>query len=98
MSTITKKEAAEVAALARLALSPDECQALAGDLGAVLEHMACLDELDTTDVVPMTHASDLTLRLRPDDVDESLDPDDALDAAPVTSDGRFKVPAAILGK
>jgi len=92
---ITSDEAAEVADLARLALSPKQCTSLAGDLATVLEHMAVLDELNTDDVEPMTHVADVLLRLRPDDVCESLEQDVALGSAPSTEDGCFKVPAAI---
>ena len=94
-SIISPAEAAEVAALARLELTPEACEALASDLAAVLEHMAVLDEVDTDGIEPMTHVANLELRLRPDDVDESLDQETALAGAPSQEDGCFKVPAAI---
>ncbi len=95
---ILGSEAAEIAVLARLALGPEECAELATELGAILEHMAVLDEVDTDGIEPMTHVTDVDLRLRPDEVTESIDQHVALSAAPHSDDGYFVVPAAIHSK
>jgi len=42
--------------LARLELNPDEEEKLLADLGNILEHFKELQELDTTNVAPMTAA------------------------------------------
>jgi aspartyl-tRNA(Asn)/glutamyl-tRNA(Gln) amidotransferase subunit C len=93
--TLSREEVEELALLARVALGPDEVEALRGELGAILDHMAVLREVDTTGVEPMTHAVPMTLRLRADEPGPSLEAEDALAAAPRAADGHFVVPAII---
>lgn len=93
--TLSREEVEELALLARIALRPDEIEALRGDLAAILDHMAVLRDVDTTGVEPMTHAVPMTLRLRADAPAPSLDQDVALAGAPDTADGYFVVPAII---
>lgn len=70
---LTRDEVAEIAQLARLAMSDAELESLRGELAAILDHVAALGEVDTTGVEPMTHAVPTTLRLRAD-VRESSGP------------------------
>lgn len=97
MPRLTPEEVAAIAGFARLDLSAAELERIAGDLGEILEHVAVLDEVDVDGVEPMTHATDLELGLRPDDVIESLSIDDALGGAPAEEDGMFAVPSPIKG-
>ena len=90
--------AKETATLARLNLDDAACKQLSSELEAVLEHMACLDEVDTDGVEPLTHVLTDTLRLRADEIEESFEQSDALAAAPKADDGCFVVPAAIPAK
>ena len=92
---LTRDEVAEIAQLARLAMSESELESLRGELAAILDHVAALREVDTTGVEPMTHAVPTTLRLRADAVEPSLPVEVALDDAPVARDGCFEVPAII---
>lgn len=92
---LTRDEVAEIAQLARLAMSESELESLRGELAAILDHVAALGEVDTTGVEPMTHAVPTTLRLRPDTVAPSLPAEVALRDAPVARDGCFEVPAII---
>lgn len=92
---LTRDEVAEIAQLARLAMSEGELESLRGELAAILDHVAALREVDTTGIEPMTHAVPTTLRLRPDTAAESLPVDVALRDAPVERDGCFEVPAII---
>jgi aspartyl-tRNA(Asn)/glutamyl-tRNA(Gln) amidotransferase subunit C len=92
---LTRKEVEDIALLARLHLEPDEVAALEKDLGAIIEHFAAIASVDTTDVPPMTHAVPMDLRLRPDEPQPSLDPEDATRAAPKREDHLFVVPPII---
>jgi aspartyl-tRNA(Asn)/glutamyl-tRNA(Gln) amidotransferase subunit C len=94
---LTREEVEELALLARVALTDAEVEALRGELGAILDHMAVLREVDTTGVEPMTHAVPMTLRLRADVPGPSLSQDEALAGAPRVADGHFVVPAIIPG-
>lgn len=92
---LTRDEVAEIAQLARLAMSEGELESLRGELAAILDHVAALREVDTTGVEPMTHAVPTTLRLRPDAAAPSLPVELALRDAPLESGGCFEVPAII---
>jgi aspartyl-tRNA(Asn)/glutamyl-tRNA(Gln) amidotransferase subunit C len=97
MPALTRKEVEEIALLARLHLDDSELDKIQGELGAILEHFAALAQVDTTDIVPMTHAVPMELRLRPDEPAPSLSADEALRGAPVKQDSVFVVPAIIGG-
>jgi len=86
-----------VAALARLRLSPEEEQQLAGQLSAILDHVAQLQELDVSGVEPMTHAlaAGEAVPLRPDEVVPGLSHQEALANAPAREGTCFKVPRII---
>lgn len=86
---------AKVATLARLKLTDAEIDEYVGRLGAVLEYVHVLDELDTSNVEPLVHAFEMTNVFRVDEVQPSLPRAAALANAP-KSDGRcFLVPRII---
>jgi aspartyl-tRNA(Asn)/glutamyl-tRNA(Gln) amidotransferase subunit C len=95
--SIDAKEIAELALLARLHLEPDEALRLQTELSAVLDHFAVLASVETADVVPMTHAIPIELRLRNDVVAASLPTQEAMKGAPKRDGDLFVVPAVIPG-
>lgn len=95
--SISRETAAQVAKLARLELSDEELSSLAGQLSAILDYVAVLDELDVADVEPMVHAVELSNVLRPDELKPSLPRQAALANAPKTDGKHFLVPAIIEG-
>jgi len=94
---ITPEQVAHVARLARLALTPEERDRFAEQLGAVLDHAAGVAALDTAGVPPTAHPLPLRNVLRSDERAPGLDRDEVLAMAPETEDGRFVVPP-ILGE
>lgn len=88
-------EVRRIAALARLALTPEEERTFAGQLSSVLDYVAQLAELDVSGVEPMTHALAEAPPLRADAVHESLAPEAALANAPAREGTTFKVPRII---
>jgi aspartyl-tRNA(Asn)/glutamyl-tRNA(Gln) amidotransferase subunit C len=92
MAGISRADVEHVAMLARLALSPDEVEALTRELGVVLEHAEELATLDLDDVPPTAHPVALANVVRTDEVRPTLDRDEVLAQAPDTEDGRFRVP------
>ena len=56
---ITREDVLHVAALARLEIPEAEVDAVSDQLGAILEAVGKVSELDLTDVEPMTHPLDL---------------------------------------
>jgi len=89
---ITRDEVAHLARLARLAVSAEELDVLAGQLDVILGAVARVGEVAADDIPPTTHAVPLTNVLRPDEVRPSLDRDAVLSQAPSAEDGRFRVP------
>ena len=84
-----------MALLARLELSEDEEERMTGQMNGILEYMDKLNELDTRDVEPTTHAIQLHNVFRPDSVQDSLDRKDSLANAPGTDGVNFVVPRVI---
>lgn len=85
----------KVASLARLQLTPEEVDLFATQLGATLDYVARLDELDVSNVEPMVHAIELTNVLRDDVLVPSLPRHDAVANAPKTDGKYFLVPAIL---
>jgi len=90
-------EVRRIARLARLSLSAGEEEALAGQLSAILDHVAQLGELDVSGVEPMTHAlaAGEAAALREDELVAGLPPGEALANAPAREGTCFKVPRII---
>ncbi|CAN5228523.1 Asp-tRNA(Asn)/Glu-tRNA(Gln) amidotransferase subunit GatC [soil metagenome] len=89
---ISEEEVRHVADLARLGLTDEEVRRMSGQLGAILDSIDQIGELDLTDVPPTTNALNLTNVLRPDEPHEELAPDRALSTAPDAVDDLFAVP------
>ena len=64
-------------------------------LNSVLGLIEAMQAVDTAGVVPMTHAGDLVLRLRPDEVTEADRRDDYQRVAPAVDHGLYLVPRVI---
>jgi aspartyl-tRNA(Asn)/glutamyl-tRNA(Gln) amidotransferase subunit C len=95
---ITEQEVQRVAQLANLALTADEVTRMAQDMSGILTHIDKLNELDTSDVEPMTQVlydASETATLRDDLEKPSLSNQDAVANAAVTSGGYYKVPRVI---
>ena len=92
MTAITPDEVAHLARLARLDLADDELAHLAGQLDVILTAVADVSQVATADVAPTSHPLPLTNVTRPDVVAPSLTPVQALEAAPASEGGRFRVP------
>jgi len=94
---ITRHEVLHVAKLARLELSEDEIERLTGELGAILEAVSKVSELDLSDVPPTSHPLELVNTLGSADPGEdeprpSLPLDVAFANAPAREGDLFKVP------
>ena len=89
---ITREQVVHVAKLARLALSDEELNRLGGQLGAILDAVSKVSELDLEDIPPTSHPLDLVNVLADDEPQPSLAREVALKNAPATEDGAFLVP------
>lgn len=84
-----------IAHLARLALFEEEIVQTHAQLGSVFALIEQLTAVDTAGVEPMTHAQDMALRLRVDEVAESDRRDDFQRVAPSVERGLYLVPKVI---
>jgi aspartyl-tRNA(Asn)/glutamyl-tRNA(Gln) amidotransferase subunit C len=90
---IERDQVLHVARLARLRLSDEEVERMAGELSSVLDHIEKIGELDLEDVAPTSHVIDVENVLRPDEPRESIPRERALEPAPDASDDGFRVPS-----
>ena len=95
MSGIGLSDVAHVAALARLAFSEKEAEAMARDLEQILEHVRSLDALDTEGGPPTAHGFELATPLRPDHPVPPFDPELAVSNAPERQGTAFLVPKVL---
>jgi aspartyl-tRNA(Asn)/glutamyl-tRNA(Gln) amidotransferase subunit C len=97
MSAISRDEVANLARLARIAMSDAELDHLAGEMDVILGAVARVQEVAGKDVPATSHPLDVNNVVREDEVLPSLLPSEALSGAPASEDQRFKVPQ-ILGE
>lgn len=86
-----------VANLARIDLDSGEVDAMARDLGRILDYVESLGELDTEAIEPTSHAIPLPTPMRPDVPEPPMDPDLALANAPDRDGSAFVVPKVLAG-
>ena len=92
---ISREEVEKVSLLGRLLLSREELDKLTVQLGAILDYMSLLQELNTDNVQPMAHALDVSNVFRDDLVCPSLDRQQALANAPHRDAECYLVPAVL---
>lgn len=92
---ITKEQVLHVARLARLRFTDEEVERFTRQLSQILEHAEQVTALATTDVAPTSHALPLRNVFRPDENRACLPQEKALQTAPESEQGRFKVPRII---
>jgi aspartyl-tRNA(Asn)/glutamyl-tRNA(Gln) amidotransferase subunit C len=89
---ITRDEVLHVARLARLALTEEEIERLTEQLGAILDAVGKVSELDLTDVPPTSHPLALVNVWAEDEPRPSLPLDDVFANAPEREGDLFRVP------
>ena len=97
MAAISRDEVANLARLARISMSDDELDHLAGEMDVILGAVKRVQEVASADVKPTSHPLDVNNVTREDVVTPSLSPQQSLSGAPATAEQRFKVPQ-ILGE
>ena len=96
MANIITDETIEyVGILAKLELSPEEKEAARQDMGRMLDYIDKLNELDTSDVEPMSHVFPVNNVFREDIVTNRDEREKTLKNAPAQKDGAFKGPRTV---
>lgn len=92
---LTPEEVEHVALLARLKLTAQERARFTEQLNSILEHFAQLQQIDTSDIAPMSHGAGAVNVFREDEPTPSLAPEQALQNAPDQAGQCFRVPRVI---
>lgn len=90
---IDREQVLHVARLARLKLTDDELERMAGELPAILDHIETINQLDLDDVEPTSHVVELENVLRPDEPRPSWPRERMLAEAPDATEEGFRVPS-----
>ena len=98
---ITRIDVEKIAGLARLELTEEETDLFTEQLSSIIGYMEKLNELDTSDVQPMSHCApgggDSEYAKRDDQVRASLGQKLAVENAPDSEAGYFRIPRVIGG-
>ena len=89
---ISEEQVRHVANLARLGLTDEEVARMREQLGAILDSIEKIQELNLADVPPTANPLNLTNVFRPDEPRRELTREEALSPAPEAVDGHFAVP------
>ena len=93
--SLTTQDVQKIARLARLAMNESEIEAAREQLTDIFELIAEMQAVDTSGIDPMSHAQELSQRLREDVVTEA-DQHEAFQAiAPQVESGLYLVPQVI---
>ena len=93
--TLDNKTVLDIAGLARLDIDESETEKYRTELSNILDLVAQMDTCDTSNIEPMTHPFDATLRLRTDEITEQNERDKFQAIAPSSKDGLYLVPKVI---
>jgi aspartyl-tRNA(Asn)/glutamyl-tRNA(Gln) amidotransferase subunit C len=89
---ISREQVLHVARLARLDLSAEELERLTTELGAIIEAVSKVSELDLADVTPTSHPLELVNAWAEDEPQPSLPLEDVFANAPAREGDLFRVP------
>jgi len=93
--SLTTQDVTKVARLARLAMNEAEIEAARSQLSGIFELIAEMQAVDTKGIEPMSHAQDVSQRLRVDKVSESNQREAFQAIAPQVENGLYLVPKVI---
>ena len=93
--SLTTQDVQKVARLARLAMDKKEIETARSQLSGIFSLIAEMQAVDTSGIEPMSHAQDLSQRLRNDVVTETNQREAFQAVAPQVEGGLYLVPQVI---
>ena len=93
--SIDPKTAKKIAKLAQIETNENELEHLAKELSNILRFMEQLNDVDVTNVAPLTSVTPMELKLRSDEITDGNKRSKILMNAPRQSEGFFAVPKVI---
>lgn len=89
---ITIQDVEHVAKLARLDLTEEEKVKFSKQLGDVLKYVEQMNEVDTSNIEPLSHVVDFNNVMREDEIHYDCSKEELMMNAPEEENGFFKVP------
>jgi aspartyl-tRNA(Asn)/glutamyl-tRNA(Gln) amidotransferase subunit C len=93
--TLKSDDVRNIAHLARLHIDEDAIDQYTSDLSSILTLVEQMNQVDSSDVVPLANPLDATQRLRDDEVTEIDQRDKFQQIAPDVAEGFYRVPKVI---
>ena len=93
--SLTNADVRKIALLARLAISETEIETARAQLSGIFDLIAEMQAVDTRGIAPMSHAQDVSQRLREDVVTEANQRELFQSIAPQVEAGLYLVPQVI---
>ncbi|MDC0034840.1 Asp-tRNA(Asn)/Glu-tRNA(Gln) amidotransferase subunit GatC [Chloroflexi bacterium] len=89
------EEIKQISVLTRIAMTKDELNVMRTQMKNILDSVAILNEVDTTDVEPTGHSVDIKSVMRDDVRGDSLTQDEALSNAPEREGSFVRIKAVL---
>jgi aspartyl-tRNA(Asn)/glutamyl-tRNA(Gln) amidotransferase subunit C len=93
--SLSTQDVQKIARLARLAMNEAQIEAARTQLSGIFELIAEMQAVDTSGIAPMSHAQELSQRLREDVVSETNQREAFQAIAPQVESGLYLVPQVI---
>jgi len=93
--TLKSDDVRNIAHLARLHIDEDAIDQYTSDLSSILTLVEQMNQVDSSDVIPLANPLDATQRLRDDEVTEIDQRDKFQQIAPDVAEGFYRVPKVI---
>ena len=93
--TLSQKDVAKVASLARIKMKESELETYATQLSKIIGFVEQLEEVDTDNIEPLASVVDIELSLRRDEITDGGYQEKILANAPETLEGFFVVPKVV---
>ena len=89
--TLTRDKVANVAQLAHIEMDDAALDTYAPQLNTIMDWIEQLNEVDTDNIAPLASATEMTLKMRRDEVTDGQRREDILTNAPEAKEGYFVV-------
>ena len=93
--TIDLKTIKHISKLSRISVDDEKAKKLAGDMNSIFDFIEKLNELDTSNVEPLTSVAETTLKLRVDEVKSGNIREQVLKNSPDENEDFFVVPRVV---
>lgn len=92
---LDKQTVCKIGRLARIHVDEVDIERYASQLSTILEFVNQMNEVDTDNVVPLSHPQDRLLRMRDDCITEPNRREELQSVAPTTENGLYLVPRVV---